>query len=116
MKNKIFMLFSALCIVTAIYHLLGFLGIIEGNNYRHLFFVFLNIWGVYLMQKRPPFLFYLFPILFIQQYYSHGLHFYNCYVEKGEIRGLDVFVLIIMPIVYYFIWKDFRDKENSINN
>ncbi len=116
MKKYIFVLFSALCIVAATLHLLGFLGIMEGNNYRHLFFVFLNLLGIYLMQKRPPFLFYLFPILLIQQYYSHGLHFYNCYIEKGEIRWLDVFVLVIMPIAYYFIWLDFRDKKNIVSN
>jgi hypothetical protein len=116
MKNKIFMLFSALCFVTAIVHLFGFFGLMEGNKFRHLFFVFLNILGVYLMQKSPPFLFYLFPVLLIQQYYSHGLHFYKCYVEKGEIRGLDVVVLIVLPIAYYFIWVDFKNKKNTVNH
>lgn len=105
------MLFSVLCFVSAIIHLFGFFGLMEGNNYRHLFFVFLNIWCIYLMQKRPLFLFYLFPILLIQQYYSHGLHLYNCYVDKGEIRVLDVFVLIVLPIAYYFIWVDFKSKK-----
>jgi hypothetical protein len=111
MKNKIFMLFSVLCFVSAIIHLFGFFGLIEGNKYRHLFFVFLNIWGIYLMQKRPHLLFYLFPILLMQQYYSHGVHLYNWYVEKGEIRVLDVFVLIVLPIAYYFIWVDFKNKN-----
>jgi hypothetical protein len=87
------------------------MGLIEGNQNRHLFFVFLNIWGIYLMQKRPPFLFYLFPILLIQQYYSHGTHFYKCYMEKGEIRLLDMAVFFVMPIAYYFIWVDFKNKK-----
>jgi hypothetical protein len=111
MKNSVFLILSAFCVIGAIIHIGGFFGFVEGNSMPHLFFVFLNIWGIYLMQKRPPFLFYLFPILFIQQYYSHGTHFYKCYMEKGEIRLLDMAVFFVMPIAYYFIWVDLKNRK-----
>ncbi len=111
MKKYIFYLFSLCCLFAAFIHLQGYLGYREGNQMRHLFFLFLNLFGVFLMQKRPPFLVYLLPILIVQQYYSHGFHANYFYQKNGQLNALDVAVLIVLPIAYYFIWDDFKIKN-----
>lgn len=116
MRNKIFLLLSALCLVSAGIHLSGIFGWIdESPPIRHLIFLWLSLWGSYLLQDRPVFLVYLFPILLIQQYYGHGTRAYRWWTEEGRIDWVSLLVLLILPVAYYFICLDFMDKKYRRN-
>jgi len=106
-KSVLFKVFAALFAITSIYHMAGlFVRINDSPIWRHLLFVDINLFCVYGFLKRPKYFVYLFALLLIQQYYSHGTALVQLWLDKKEIDWISVFDLIILPVALICLVED----------
>jgi len=106
-RNVLFKVFALLTCVTAIYHLLSvFYRVDETPAWRHLVFFLINCFCVYGVLKRPAYFVYLFAVLVIQQYYSHGTYVIRFWHEKKQVHWVSVFILLLLPIALICLIKD----------
>ena len=111
-RNNLFITLTALCGVTAIYHVVGVFYVINDSPpWRHLLFVAINLLCAYGFLKRPQFFVYLFAILLVQQFYSHGSSIVNMWVEKKQIDWISIAVLIFLPVALVSLFEDYRLKR-----
>jgi hypothetical protein len=96
--------FSIFFLVAAIFHMVGvFYKINDSPPLRHLFFVFINLFCIFGLIKRPKFFIYFLGILLIQQFYSHGSDIitnYSTFHKIDWISILDISFLFCFFIFY----------------
>jgi hypothetical protein len=114
-KRIIFFAFAILSIMAAIYHLIGiFYKINDSPIWRHSLFVIINLFCVFGFIKRPRYFIYIYVVLIIQQYYSHGQHLIKLWDLEHKIHWISLFVLILLPIGLICLLTDY--KTNRIEN
>jgi len=105
--KKIFIVFAVFFILSAVYHLSAvFLRINESPVWRNLLFTAINLFTAYGLLKRPSWFIYLFTVLVIQQFYSHGLDLLNRWNLHHKIDWISLAVLVIMPVIFAFLLAD----------
>lgn len=115
-RQIFFKTYAVLALMIAIYHFWGiFYKFGETPVWRHILFVFINLFCVYGVLKRPNYFFYFFCILCIQQYYSHGHYFIKLWAEKREIHWISVFEFFLLPIALICFIEDFKEKNYHKN-
>ena len=111
-RSVLFKAFAVLFLLTAIYHAAGlFIKINESPIWRHLLFVGINLFCVYGFLKRPKYFVYLFVLLLIQQYYSHGTDLVHLWNDQKQIDWISFFDLLILPIVLICLVEDSHAKQ-----
>ncbi len=115
-KQKLFITFAFLFALASIYHLAAvFFKIhpdVSGSSAaRNILFVIINFICVYGMLKRPAWFIYCFPALLVQQLYSHGSGLINSWNEKGKMDWLSLIVVLILPVIMFFLIKDLKRKK-----
>lgn len=112
MYNRLFYFFSIGFIAFAVYHLIGIFYAIDASPaWRHGIFTALSIFGIYGILKRPKYFVFLFGILLLQQFYSHGGDFIHLWQTEHKIDWISLFVLLFLPTVFVFLILD-RMKKN----
>ena len=113
-RQVYFKLFAVFCFITAIYHLVGiFYKLNDAPPLRHLLFVGINLFCAYGILKRPWYFVYLFAVLLVQQYYSHGGSIISMWAEKKQVDWLSVAVLIALSIGMVCLLEDAKGKGSS---
>lgn len=111
-RQVYFKLFAVFCFITALYHVVGiFYKINDAPAWRHLLFVGINLFCAYGILKRPMYFTYLFGVLLIQQYYSHGGSIVRTWTENKQVDWLSVAVLTTMSITMILLVQDARAKN-----
>jgi len=109
--KKLFIFFSLFFIAFAVYHAIGIFWPIDTSPWwRHLIFFALSIFGIYGILVRPKYFVYLFGVLLVQQFYSHGSDFIAMWCEQHKIDWISLLVLIVLPIVFVFLILDAKNK------
>ena len=97
-RMKIFRLLQIALTIAAIYHLAGlFYRVDAAPVTRHAIFVVSDLLCVYGFVKRPRYFVFFFTAFTVQQYYSHGQHLSNMWVNEERIHWVSVLVLTLMP-------------------
>jgi hypothetical protein len=105
--NKIFIVFAVFFAVSAIYHLVAlFFKINTSPLWRNLLFIVINLLVAYGLLKRPPYFIYLFILLMIQQFYSHGSDLVNLWNQQHKLDWMSLLVFIILPVIFVFLLLD----------
>lgn len=111
-RTVLFKVFAALFFCVAIYHLVSvFYKTDDSPVWRHLLFVAINLFCVYGFLKRPAYFVYFVALLLVQQYYSHGTHLVNFWIEKRRIDWPDVLVLLLLPVSLICLTEDRKMKK-----
>ena len=114
LRSTLFKLFAALSLLAAIYHFVGlFYRFDETPFWRHLIFVGINLFCTYGFLKRPKYFIYLFGMLLLQQFYSHGSYLICLWNAKRQIHWLSVIDLIMLPLALICLVEDRKLKLNS---
>ncbi len=80
---------------------------------RNILFVIINFICVYGMLKRPAWFIYCFLLLLVQQFYSHGSGLIDGWNEIGKMDWLSLIVVLILPVIMFFLVKDLKDKKHT---
>ena len=111
-RNKLFIVFSILALVAAIYHLVNlFYKTHDSPAWRHILFTLICFSCAYYFIARPKYFVYLFGALVIQQYYSHGSYLIDLWEAQQKIHWISMAVLIFMPNCLFYLIKDNMDKN-----
>jgi len=112
--NKNTLLFRILaCMFTgaAIFHLVNiFYRTDNSPTWRHLLFFVIGIACAYFFLVRPKYFLFLFIILFIQQYYSHGSSLIHQWTETHTVNWISIAVLLAFPCALILLLQDYKTK------
>jgi len=112
--NKIFIVFAVFFAVSAIYHLVAlFFKINTSPLWRNLLFIVINLLVAYGLLKRPAYFIYLFILLMLQQFYSHGSDLVNLWNLQHKLDWMSLLVFIILPVIFVFLLLDKLGKLND---
>jgi hypothetical protein len=111
--RRIFLyVFAVLTLIAATYHFTGiFYKINNSPVWRHALFVVIDLFCVYGFLKRPRYFIYLYSILIIQQYYSHGQHLINLWNLEHKIHWISLAVLVLIPIGWICLLADHQTNN-----
>jgi len=110
----IFIIFGVFFVISAGYHLVAlFVKINDSPLWRNLLFVGINLFVAYCLTQRFPWFIYLFILLMIQQFYSHGSDLINLWHTQHKIDWMSFFVLLILPVIFVFLILDRSGKLNT---
>ena len=113
-RNMLFKVFAILAVFIALYHLTGvFYKINDSPRWRHGLFVCINLFCIYCLLKRPKYFLFLFCILLVQQYYSHGSHLVKQWRTQHTIHWISVFALALLPVALVCLIEDYREKNKK---
>ncbi len=97
-RDRLFKVVTVVSLLIAMYHLVGiFFPINESPPWRHAVFVIVCIFCAYGFIKRPTYFIYLFAVLFLQQFFSHGQSLVFQWSEYHKIDWVSFMLLIFMP-------------------
>ena len=110
----IFIILAVLCLLTSIYHVVGiFYKINDAPPLRHLLFVGVTLFCTYGFSKRPSYFVYVFGLLLLQQYYSHGGDVIKMWDEKRQIDWLSAGVLVALTLGMFCLVEEVRAKKTN---
>jgi hypothetical protein len=111
-RHFLFKLFAALFIGAAIFHVINlFYKPNEFPGWRHLLFILIAWVCVYGFIKRPRYFVFLFCILVIQQYYSHGSSLINSWMHEHKTDWISLGVLIFLPFPLMLLIQYYRNNR-----
>jgi hypothetical protein len=100
-RKFLFRIFALLALLLAVYHFVGIFYPINSSPYwRHLIFVFVNLFCSYGLIARPRFFNYFFFLLMLQQFYSHGGSLLNQWSARKSVDWVSLFVLIFLIVIF----------------
>ena len=98
-RKMIFLLLEISLAMAAVYHGVGLFYKIDGSPLiRHAIFVGLDLFCVYGFLKGRKYFVFFFAAFTVQQYYTHGQHLIEMWINQGEIHWISVFVLVLLPL------------------
>jgi hypothetical protein len=110
----IFIIFAAFFIISAGYHLVAlFIKVNDSPVWRNLLFIGINLFVAYCLLKRFRWFIFFFPLLMIQQFYSHGSDLLNMWHAQHKIDWMSLLVLLILPTIFIFLLLDRAGKLNG---
>jgi hypothetical protein len=110
----VFRIFAFLFLAAAAFHFINlFFRINEAPLSRHLLFILINMVCAAGFIKRPKYFIYVFSVLLIQQYYSHGSYLIRLWQEENKIHWISIGVLITMSAGMFLLMQDARSQTNS---
>jgi hypothetical protein len=113
-SDRLFRLFAAFWGIAALYHFVGtFLPINQDPVWRHALFTGINLLFGYGLLKRPRYFTSAFLIFMVQQFGSHGNKILARWQQEGRLDLISLLVLLILPLVYYFLWKERKIKKSA---
>jgi uncharacterized membrane protein YphA (DoxX/SURF4 family) len=74
----------------------------------------INLLVAYGLLKRPSYFLYLFILLMIQQFYSHGSDLVNLWNIQHKIDWMSLLVIVIFPVILIFLILDKRGKLKTL--
>ena len=111
-RSTFFKIAAVLTLVVAIYHAIGiFYPVNDSPAWRHGLFIVVSGFCCYGFLKRPNYFVYLFGVLSLQQFYSHGSAILNTWSAQHKIDWISVAVLVAIPILLYNLVADAREKK-----
>jgi hypothetical protein len=111
-----FFIFAAFFIISAGYHLVAlFIKINDSPAWRNLLFVVINLFVAYCLIKRFRWFIFVFVLLMIQQFCSHGSDLLNLWHSQHVIDWMSLLVLLILPTIFVFLLLDRSGKLNGSN-
>lgn len=114
MKNKLFIILAFVFVIPAIFHAFAlFFPLNDSPVWRNLLWVFLNLLLAYGVYTRPKFFVYVFALLIIQQFISHGSDLVHLWKTQHKVDWISVSVFIYLPVVFIFL---IRDRLGKIDN
>jgi len=110
--ERIFQFAGLIFLISAIFHFVGiFFPINASPPIRHAVFVAINIFCVLGFVRRPPYFVFLFALLLVQQYSSHGSSLIRNWNESGLIDWIDLLVVILLPIFLIALILERKNKK-----
>jgi hypothetical protein len=107
----IFRIYACLCILVGLFHLIGiFYPINSTPVWRHALFVGINLFCAYGFVKRPRFFVYLFFLLALQQFYSHGGEAITIWSQQHLISSVDFAVVLFMLFAFVLLVVDKQER------
>jgi hypothetical protein len=112
MKTKIiFIVFALFFLISAGYHLVAlFFKVNTSPVWRNLLFIVINLLVAWGLLKRPAYFIYLFILLMLQQFYSHGSDLVNVWNLQHKVDWMSLLVFIILPVILVFLVLDKQGK------
>jgi len=86
----------------------------HGSPLRHGVFVAIDGGVAVGLFRRPPFFFWLFTALGLQQLHSHGSAFVHELWIAHRIDGQSLLVLLIIPVTWWLLLADVRQKRSTV--
>jgi hypothetical protein len=101
---------ATLCI--AAFHLLGiFITVNQSPPWRHAVFAAICFLLVYGFVNRPKYFKYLFVILAIQQFYSHGGSILQQWKNSNTIDWISILLLLSILVISIILWAESRTAK-----
>ena len=115
MKTKIiFIVFALFFVISAGYHLVTvFFKVNTSPLWRNLLFIVINLLVSYGLLKRPAYFIYLFILLMLQQFYSHGSDMINLWNLQHKVDWMSLLVIIMLPVILVFLFLDRQGKLDT---
>lgn len=111
-RNILFICFSILALIAAIYHSVSvFYPMNNSPVYRHILFSIISFCCAYFFIKRNKYFIYFFIVLVIQQYYSHGSYLVKMWSEQNKIHWISVGILLFFPTALFCLIADYKFKK-----
>ena len=111
-RNKLFKFFAIVLLLAAIYHLAGvFFSINDSPAWRHALFVIIDLYCVYAILKRPPYIRWLALVFFLQQSYTHGSYMIKLWHDEKQIHWISLFILLCFPLGLICLFEDYNAKH-----
>ena len=82
--------------------------------WRNILFIVINLLVAYGLLKRPSYFLYVFVLLMIQQFYSHGSDLVNLWNIQHKIDWMSLLVIVILPVILIFLILDKLDKIKGL--
>ena len=113
-KNIIFIIFAVLFIIAALYHIVAlFVKVNDSPLWRNLLFTVICLFVAFCLWKRFQWFIYVFFLLMIQQFYSHGSDLISLWQTQHKIDWISVVVLLILPTIFVFLLLDKLGKLDT---
>jgi hypothetical protein len=110
-RQTFFKVAAILSLLVATYHFIGiFYPINSSPPRRHAVFVFVCLFCCYGILKRPKYFIYVFFVLVVQQFYSHGSNFLQQWFDYNKIDWLSLVLLPFLVFIFYNLVLDSRSK------
>jgi len=92
----------------ATFHSFGiFIELNEQSVSRHFIYAVLNFICLYGIVKRPTYFFVFYFFLMLNQIYNHGGKLINHWQITNEIKGVDLYITILLPSVFLLLLLDY---------
>ena len=116
-RPLLFRIAALLAFAAAVYHLIGlFYPVNAAPAWRHLLFVFIDSLCAYGLIKRPKYFVYFFFLFLVQQFYTHGGRLLSEWNDYHRIDWISISVLIFMPVVFFNLILELKDKRSGNQN
>jgi hypothetical protein len=115
-KSHIFSIFALLLIIAGTYHVIGVFShgsLPPSPIWRHFLFVLINIFGAFLLLRRPNWAYIPFSLITVQQIYSHGKRLISWWVNDVRIDIISIFVIVILPAITILLILEKRQQING---
>lgn len=116
-SDRIFFVFAVLFAGAAIYHFIAvFITINDLPLSRQFIFILIDLAIAYGLLKRPKYFIYVFIILLVQQYYTHGFKLMEEWNNFKKIDYVSLLVLCVLPFILFFLLKDYHQKKKELSS
>jgi hypothetical protein len=89
-RQVLFKVVSVFSILIAAYHFVGIFYQINQSGFV----------------KRPKYFVYIFLVLTVQQFYSHGSYFFSQWFDYNKVDWISLFLLVFLPIIFFNLILD----------
>ena len=110
-RNLVFKIASLLFIATAIYHVVAIIyPINQDAPLRNAIFIGISLFCAWGFHKRPKYFLFLYIILVIQQFHSHGGAFLRKWRAGDPFDWFDFGVLFFLTVFGVYLIIDWKDR------
>jgi surface polysaccharide O-acyltransferase-like enzyme len=111
-RQLFFRVCSILAIIAAIYHAVGiFYPINPSPPWRHAIFVGVCLFCAYGFENRPTKFIYVFGVLVVQQFFSHGSYLIEQWNGAHDIHWISLALLLVLPVIFFNLIAENRESR-----